>query len=70
MRYKVDFGDRSVVVALSRAEHLDVMRMLELRGPRGPGGPDGPVAHGYAVARASKELPGFHFTDVCRVAVH
>jgi hypothetical protein len=69
MRYGVDFGSRSVVVALSRAEHLDVMQMLERR-PLGPGGLDGPVAHGYAVKRATKKSGLSHFTDVCRVAVH
>jgi hypothetical protein len=68
-RFQVDFrhpvtgAQRQIVVALDRAEYLDAMRILALR-PRGPGGPNGPVAHGYAVARASKQLPGFDFTAI------
>jgi hypothetical protein len=73
-RFEVDFHhpetgeQRQVVVALDRAEYLDAMRILALR-PRWPGGPNGPVAHGYAVARASKQLPGFHFTAIRRASV-
>jgi hypothetical protein len=74
-RFEVDFRSprtgacRSIVVALDRAEYLDAMRILALR-PGGPGGPNGPVAQGYAVARASKQLPGFHFTAIRPVAMH
>jgi hypothetical protein len=76
MRFEIDFAHpatserRRVVVALDRAEYLDAMRILALRGLSGPGGPNGPVAKGYAVARASRQLPGFHFIAIRPAALH
>lgn len=70
MRFEVDLrhpttGEhRQVVVELDQTEYQDAMRVLASRGQRGPGGPTGPVAQGYALARASKQLPGFHFTAI------
>lgn len=76
MRFEVDLSHpvtgerRQIVVKLDHAEYLDAMRMLDLRGARGPGGPTGPVAKGYAVARATKQLPDFHFVDIRPMAIH
>ncbi len=70
MRFQVDFvhpttsEQRQIVVALDERERLDAMRIFALRGARGPGGPNGPVAHGWAVAQASKQLPGFDFVAI------
>jgi hypothetical protein len=64
LRHPTTGERRQVVVELEQAEYLDAMRILDLRGPRGPGGPDGPVAKGYAAARASKQLPDFHFVAI------